>query len=82
MRKNFLNKMAVAAIVAGASLPAFAQSGSSGTSGSAGLGIDYGALVTVSGSGNPSISLPGSAAPGMGGPIAGLAQHFGKRRNK
>lgn len=81
MRKHTLIKIAFAAIVAGASLPAMAQSGSSGTSGSAGLGIDFAALTTVSGTGNPSISLPGSSNPGrMGGPIQGLREHFTKTK--
>ncbi|MGH6707568.1 MAG: hypothetical protein ACREEK_01235 [Bradyrhizobium sp.] len=87
MRKHILIKMALAAIVAGASLPAMAQSGSggggsgTGLSGSAGLGIDYAALTTVSGSGNPSISLPGKAAPDtLGGPITGLARHFSRAK--
>lgn len=79
MRKHTLIKIAFAAIVAGASLPAMAQSGSSGTSGSAGLGIDFAGLSTASGTGNPYISLPGSSNPGrMGGPIQGLREHFTK----
>lgn len=84
MRKHTLIKIAFAALVTGASLPAMAQSGSggsgsSGSSGSAGLGIDFAAATTVSGTGNPAIGLPGSSANGtLGGPVAGLAGHFAK----
>ncbi len=81
MRKHILIKMAAAIVIAGASVPAMAQSGSSGTSGSAGLGIDYGALASVSGTGNPGIALPGKSATGtLGGPIAGLARHFSRNK--
>lgn len=49
-------------------------SGSSGSSGSAGLGIDYGALIPAS---NPTASLPTTETQ-LGGPIAGLRDHFSK----
>jgi len=79
--RNFMIKLAAATFVAAVSVPVMAApSGSSGVSGSAGLGIDYAALVVTSGTGNPGMAVPGSSANGtMGGPIAGLIKQFSKQ---
>ncbi|HET8883600.1 MAG TPA: hypothetical protein VFM56_15635 [Solimonas sp.] len=85
--RNFMIKIAAAALVAAVAAPAMAQSGSgsgaSGASGSAGLGIDYAALVAAGASGNPGVATPGQSATGtLGGPIAGLINQFSKKDQK
>lgn len=77
-------KIAAISLFAAASAPVLAaSSGTSGASGSAGLGIDYGALVAASGSGDPYIATPGSSATGtLGGPVAGLINQFSKNKSK
>lgn len=74
---KFILKIAVLSLAVSAA-PAFAAtSGTSGASGSSGLGVDYGALVAAGASGNPGVALPGSSATGtLGGPLAGLMDHF------
>lgn len=77
----------VAGLVAaalGATLPFVAAAASSGTSsgsatasGSFGLGIDYGALVSAS---TASQSLPKQDAQTLGGPINGVRAHFERQQ--
>ncbi|NGY03604.1 hypothetical protein [Solimonas terrae] len=83
--RNFMIKMSLAALVVAVSAPVAmaAPSGTSGVSGSAGLGIDVGANIAASGSGDPYLSVPpgGQADGTLGGPVAGLIDKFSKKED-
>ncbi|WP_028081357.1 hypothetical protein [Solimonas soli] len=81
MRKQLFARW-VFTLVVGAALPmaAHADSGSTSSS-SAGLGVDYTALVSAGGTGNPGLALPGSSSANtVRSPIAGIARHFARAK--